>query len=144
MPECFRHRIRVRFNECDPQGVVFYANYLMYFDVAMTELWRQAFGGYAEMIEAGTDAMVAEARIRYLGSARFDDEIDLVAAVTRVGTTSAVVAVSAQRASGGGVLAEGELRHDASTLAKRELPPHVREGLLRYGAEPREQRRVSG
>ncbi|HZG48766.1 MAG TPA: hypothetical protein VEY90_04535 [Thermoleophilaceae bacterium] len=70
-----------------------------------------------------------------------------MAAVTRVGTTSAVVAVSAQRASGGGVLAEGELRHvfvDASTLAKRELPPHVREGLLRYGAEPREQRRVSG
>ena len=64
MPECFRHRIRVRFNECDPQGVVFYANYLMYFDVLMTELWRVAFGGYAEMIEAGTDAMVAEARIR--------------------------------------------------------------------------------
>ena len=41
VPEPFRHRIRVRFNECDGQGVVFYANYLMYFDVAMTELWRE-------------------------------------------------------------------------------------------------------
>ena len=61
--------------------------------------------------------------------------------------TSSVVAVSAERASGGGVLAEGELRHvfvDASTLVKRELPPHVREGLLRYAAEPGEQQRASG
>ena len=40
----FRHRIRVRWNECDPQGVVFNANYLAYFDVALTELWREAAG----------------------------------------------------------------------------------------------------
>jgi acyl-CoA thioester hydrolase len=136
--ERFRHRIRVRFNECDPQGVVFYANYLMYFDVAMTEFWREAFGGYAELIEAGTDAMVAEARIRYRGSARFDEEIDLVAAITRVGTTSSVVEVVAERASDGATLAEGELRHvfvDARTLDKRELPADVRAGLLRYSAE---------
>ena len=67
MAQPFRHRIRVRFNECDGQGVVFYANYLMYFDVAMTELWREAFeGGYAGMIAEGTDAMVAEAKVRYL------------------------------------------------------------------------------
>ena len=89
VPEPFRHRIRVRFNECDGQGVVFYANYLVYFDLAMTELWREAFGnGYAGMIDSGTDAMVAEANIRYRASARFDDELDLVAAVTRIGTTS--------------------------------------------------------
>ena len=42
MGQPFRHRIRVRWNESDLQGVVFYANYLMYFDVAMTELWREA------------------------------------------------------------------------------------------------------
>jgi acyl-CoA thioester hydrolase len=136
--------MRVRFNECDPQGVVFYANYLMYFDVAMTEFWREAFGGYAEMIEGGTDAMVAEARIRYLGSARFDEEIDLVAKVTRVGSTSSVVAVAVERTSDGAVLVEGELRHvfvDASTLEKRQLPPQVRDGLLRYMAD---EERVRG
>ena len=96
MSEPFRHRIRVRFNECDGQGVVFYANYLMYFDVAMTELWREAFGaGYAGMIENGTDAMVAEATIRYRAPARFDDELDLVATVTRIGTTSSITRVAA-------------------------------------------------
>ena len=138
MPEPFRHRIRVRFNECDGQGVVFYANYLMYFDLAMTELWRDAFaGGYAGMIAAGTDAMVAEATIRYRASARFDDELELVASVTRVGSTSSTTELRAERVSDGVVLAEGELRHvfiDPKTLAKREIPDEVRAGMQRFAA----------
>ena len=138
MPEPFRHRIRVRFNECDGQGVVFYANYLMYFDVAMTELWRVAFGdGYAGLIESGTDAMVAEANIRYRQSARFDDELDLVARVTRIGTTSSVTALTAERVSDGAVVAEADLRHvfiDPETLEKKEIPEEVRAGMANYAA----------
>ena len=138
MGEPFRHRIRVRFNECDGQGVVFYANYLMYFDVLMTELWREAFGdGYKGMIEAGTDAMVAEANIRYRSSARFDDELDLVAQVTRIGTTSSVTSVRAERVGDDALLAEGDLRHvfiDTHTLEKREIPDEVRAGMGRFAA----------
>ena len=40
----FRHRLRVRYHECDPQGIVFNANYLAYADIAITELYRDAFG----------------------------------------------------------------------------------------------------
>ena len=58
----FRHRIRVRWTECDLQGVVFYANYLMYFDIAMTELWREAVEPYGNMNASGADMVVAEAR----------------------------------------------------------------------------------
>jgi acyl-CoA thioester hydrolase len=138
MPEPFRHRIRVRFNECDGQGVVFYANYLMYFDVAMTELWREALSdGYAGMIANGTDAMVAEANIRYRASARFDDELDLVAAVSRIGTTSTVTHVTAERVADGAVLAEADLRHvfiDPGTLETSEIPAEVRTGMERYAA----------
>jgi acyl-CoA thioester hydrolase len=138
VPEPFRHRIRVRFNECDGQGVVFYANYLMYFDVAMTELWREAFGGgYAGMIAEGTDAMVAEARIRYRAAARFDDEVELVASVTRLGSTSSTTELRAERVSDGMVLAEGELRHvfiDPNTLSKREIPDEVKAGMGRFAA----------
>ena len=65
----FRHRIRVRWNECDLQGVVFYANYLMYFDVAMTELWREAVEPFGDMNATGADMVVAEARIAYRASA---------------------------------------------------------------------------
>ena len=136
VPEPFRHRIRVRFNECDGQGVVFYANYLMYFDVAMTELWREAFGtGYAGMIADGTDAMVAEANIRYRASARFDDELDLLAAVTRIGSTSTETHLTAERVADGTVLAEADLRHvfiDPDSLEKREIPDDVRAGMGRY------------
>ena len=136
MPEPFRHRIRVRFDECDQQGVVFYANYLVYFDVAMTELWREAFpAGYAGMIANGTDAMVAEANIRYLSPARFDDELDLLAAVTSIGATSTVTRLTAERVVDGVVLAEADLRHvfiDPHSLQKREIPDEVRAGMGRY------------
>jgi acyl-CoA thioester hydrolase len=132
----FRHRIRVRFNECDRQGVVFYANYLMYFDVAITELWREALpDGYTGLMATGIDAMVAEAKIRYRASARFDDELDLVATVTRIGTTSTLTRIDAERVEDGAVLAEGELRHvyvDLKTLQKTEIPDEVRAGMERY------------
>jgi acyl-CoA thioester hydrolase len=139
MSASFRHRLRVRFNECDPQGVVFYANYLMYFDVAMTELWREAFGSYAQMVEDGVDAMVAEAQIRYFGPARFDDEIDLVARVTTLGRTSSVTALAVERMPGGELLVEATLRHvfvATGTNEKLELPAHVRAGLERYLSAP--------
>jgi len=61
--EEFRHAIRVRYNECDPQGHVFNANYLAYFDLAMTELWRE-LGGYSAMLDDGLDMVVAEANVR--------------------------------------------------------------------------------
>ena len=73
----FTHRLRVRYSECDPQGVVFNANYVTYFDIALTELWREAIGPYAEMMAGGADMVVAEARVRYLAPARFDDVLDV-------------------------------------------------------------------
>jgi acyl-CoA thioester hydrolase len=134
--EPFRHRVRVRFNECDPQGVLFYGNYLIYFDVLMTEFWRAALkGGYAGMVASGTDAVVAEAKIRYRASARFDDEVDLVAQVVRLGSTSSITGVRAER--DGELLAEGELRHvfiDPATFEKKEIPDEVRAGIGRFAA----------
>ena len=84
----YAHRLRVRFNECDPQGVVFNANYLVYADVACNELWRDELGGYHEFLETGHDLVVAEAHVRYLAAARFDDVLDVEVAVAHLGTTS--------------------------------------------------------
>ena len=142
MSEAFRHRLRARFNECDPQGVVFYANYLMYVDVAMTEFWRASAGGYAAMVESGTDVMVAEATLRYRESARFDDEVEVCMWVTRLGTTSVAIGYRLERAADGALLVEGELRQvfvDGTTYVKRAMPEAVREGLLRYRVEEPEQ-----
>jgi acyl-CoA thioester hydrolase len=135
MREPFRHRLRVRWSECDLQGVVFYANYLAYFDHAITELWRAAIGPYGEMRELGVDMVVAEATVRYRDSARFDEELDLVAQVTRLGTTSMTTGLTVKRVGDGATLAEGELRHvfvDPVSFEKHEIPGEVRTALGRF------------
>lgn len=132
MGDRFSHRLRVRYGECDPQGVVFNAHYLAYFDIAMTELWRE-LGGYEAMVDGGVDMVVAEARVRYLAPLRFDDEAELVVRAIRLGTTSITTELAIER--GGERVAEGELRHvfvDPSRGEAAPIPEPVRAGLARY------------
>ena len=70
MAEPFVHRLRVRYAECDPQGVLFNAHYLAYIDHTITELWRAAYGGYDAMLERGVDIVVAETGLRFRAPAR--------------------------------------------------------------------------
>jgi len=87
-----RETLRVRYGECDPQGVVFNANYLLYADVAATELWRAAIGGYDALPrDYGVDVLVAAAQVRFLSPLHHDDEIDLEAGIVRTGNTSFVI-----------------------------------------------------
>ena len=133
--EPFRHRLRVRYAECDQQNVVFNAHYLAYFDVGMTELWRAAFGGYGIMLEQGVDMVVAEAQLRFRAPARFDDELTLAVTVTRVGTTSMVTEHVITRDSA--EVVQGSLRHvfvDPRTLAKTPIPDWLRSGLAPWTA----------
>jgi acyl-CoA thioester hydrolase len=126
--------MRVRFAECDPQSIVFNSRYLEYFDVAMTELWREAVGPYEQsMGDLGVDMVVAEASLRFLAPLRFDDEFELRASIRRLGTTSMTTAISVVK--GGGACVEGEMRHvfvHQGTADKRAVPDEVREGLAPY------------
>ena len=131
----FVHELRVRYGECDPQGIVFNANYLLYFDVAFTELWRVAVGPWQEMVERGLDAVVAEASLRFRSPARFDDVLQLEARVTDLGTTSLTTRIDVLR--DGALLVEGRLRHvtvDTSTWEKTAVPEWVRDGLQSFAA----------
>jgi acyl-CoA thioester hydrolase len=124
------HRLRVRYGECDPQGVVFNAHYFAYFDIALTELWREAAGGYAAMMEDGLDLQVVEATARYKAPARFDDELDIEIEVTHLGTTSMVTDLAIRR--GGELLVEGRLAHvfvDTENHAKTPIPDQLRSAL---------------
>ena len=136
MSRAFTHRLRVRYGECDPQGVVFNANFFMYFDVALTELWRAAIGPYGDMTTAGTEMVVAEARARYIAPAGFDDELDVDVAILRLGTTSMVTRMSVRL--GPTQVVEGEMRHvfiDPETKAKTAIPDDVRRGLEPYAVD---------
>lgn len=135
----FRHRIRVRYSECDAQGVVFNAHYLSYFDLAITELWREALGSYQAMTARGVDVVVAEANVRYFSPARFDDEIDLGVEVVRLGTTALTSRMTVEREPE--LLAEGLVRHvfvDMASGSKTEIPSDIRTGLASYMAEAAE------
>jgi acyl-CoA thioester hydrolase len=138
MPEPFRHRLRVRWSECDLQGVVFYPQYLAYLDHTVTELWREAVGAYTDMIPVhGVDMVVAEAGMRYRASARFDDELEISATISRLGSTSITTAFRIERPADGALLTEGDLRHvfvDPEGFDKRALPDGIRAGLERFAA----------
>jgi acyl-CoA thioester hydrolase len=129
----FVHRLRVRFHECDPQGVVFYAQYFAYVDVALTEMWREAFGSYGEVVAAGTDVVVVEAGATFRASARFDDDLDVELRIDRLGTTS--MAMNTEIRRDGEVLVEGRIVHvfvDTATMAKQAIPDHMRASLEAY------------
>ena len=126
----FSHELRVRYAECDLQGVVFNAHYLAYFDTSMTELWRAAFGGYQVMLDRGVDMVVAEAQLRFQSSATFDEVLTLEVAIVRMGNTSIL---SRHRIRHGEeLLVDGTLAHvlvDRQTLRKTPIPDWAREGL---------------
>ncbi len=133
----FAHRLRVRYNECDQQGVVFNAHYFTYFDIALTEAWREAIGPWADMVERGIDLVVAEAHARYLAGARFDDALELRWWIERLGNTGMSTRIDVVRADD--VLVEGRMRHvcvAAGTSAKTRIPDDVRAALEPYAFSP--------
>jgi acyl-CoA thioester hydrolase len=131
----FVHPLRVRYHECDPQGIVFNANHFAYFDVVLTELWRAAFGSYGAMVASGIDVQVVDASASFHAPARFDDELELGMTVARLGTTSITSEFDERRA--GELLVSGRLVHvcvDAATHEKLPIPADMRERLAPWCA----------
>src|SRR5207302_1415301 len=125
VPETFRHQIRVRYGECDLQGVVFNANWLAYVDVVITELWRDRIGDYSGMVEEGADMVVAESTIRFRTPARFDDVVDFELTVTRLGETALNTHIDAH--VDGRTAVEVDMRHvfvEPGTSTKMPIPDH--------------------
>jgi acyl-CoA thioester hydrolase len=133
MAEPFVHRMRIRYAECDPQGVVFNAHYLAYVDDTISAMWRAAFGSYQEMLDRGVDIVVAEAHLRFLDAARFDEEIEIETAVTHLGTTS--MRTLYRFLHDGKLLLTASLRHvfvEEGTARKTPIPDWARAGLEQW------------
>ena len=85
----FFHPLRVRWSEVDPQGIVFNPNYLAYADIALTEYMRGIGFPYPDaLLRLGSDLFAVRAEINFRASAKYDDELDLAARVSRIGRTS--------------------------------------------------------
>ncbi len=137
MTRRFVHRLRVRYHECDLQGVVFNANYLAYFDIALTEFMRETIGSYQRLREGGLDLLVVEASVRFRSPARFDDELDIAFVPAPLGRSSMVSDLQLLRA--GETVAEGRMAHvfvDVEAQTTVEIPDWVREAVEPWTATP--------
>jgi acyl-CoA thioester hydrolase len=83
----FTHRIRVRYAECDGQGVVFNAHWLTYFDEACTR-FMESLGFGPEFWIKEFDVMLVHAELDWSGPARFDQWVDITVEPTGLGRSS--------------------------------------------------------
>ena len=129
----FEFPVRVYWEDTDAGGIVFYANYLKFFERARTE-WLRSLGiGQRELVEAtGGMFVVGETAVRYLRPARLDDELLVTARVQEAGRASLTIAQ--QALLGGSVLCEGTIRIgwvDTRSLKPARIPPTILEAIKR-------------
>ena len=134
-PPPFRHRLRVYWEDTDAGGVVFYANYLKFFERARTE-WLRALGVGQQALREATGAIfiVTDTRVRYRAPARLDDELSVTVQLQQRGTASMTIVQQAWRTEGAAelLLAEGEIRIgcvDQGTFRPRRIPIEVLQTL---------------
>ncbi len=123
-------RYRVIYGDTDTMGVVYYANYLRFFELGRNEYLRARGLTYREVEAGGLMLPVAEARCRYLKPARYDDLLTVETRVTRA-RGARVVFAYALRDEEGDLLAEGETEHAAVGAGgrPRRLPAELLETL---------------
>jgi acyl-CoA thioester hydrolase len=130
----FEWRVRVYWEDTDAGGIVFYANYLKFFERARTE-WLRARGVEQQRLRetAGGLFVVSATELRYNRPARLDDLLLVTADVTDAGRASLTIAQTARRDTPDGeLLCEGHIRIgwvDATTLAPRRMPTELLHAL---------------
>lgn len=136
--------LRVRWAEVDRQDVVFNGNYLHYFDVAVTEYWRELIAGreaqYREKMAGWMhNVYVVKASVEYHASARFDDMLDIGIRVAKLGRSSMRFMPEIYR--GEEHLITGELVYvykDPATGASGPIPEELRALMAGFEKTPPE------
>jgi acyl-CoA thioester hydrolase len=127
----FHHPVRVYWEDTDAGGIVFYANYLKFFERARTE-WLRALGhGQQEMVDStGCMFVVQETRVRYRSPARLDDLLTITVDVRERGRAS--LRIAQQAWCGDRLLAEGEIRIgcvERATMKPHRIPGPIFEAI---------------
>ena len=120
------HRVRVRYAETDQMGVVYHANYLIWFEVGRVELIRQLGLDYRSMEqEEGVGIAVVEANVRYRAPARYDEELIIRTRIAGIRGSVVRFAYKLHRAADDQLLAEGTTTHVVvdKSMRKAPMPP---------------------
>src|SRR6266567_6139627 len=100
--------LRVNYSETDQMGVVYHANYLIWFDRARTELMRETGVAYKELERQGVYLAVSEVKIRYRAPARYDDLVQVKCWVRELASRRVTFGYVVERAATSELLATGE------------------------------------
>lgn len=100
-------RTRVRYGETDQMGVVYHANYLLYFEMGRTEYMRERGYAYSDLERRGIYLAVVEAACRYRASAQYDDRIIIRTTVEKITNVTVTFHYSVHKEEGDVLLAEG-------------------------------------
>ena len=121
-------RLRVRYADTDQMGVVYYANYLVWFEVGRTEWLRQTGWSYRQMEEDGVALPVIEAHCEYRQPLRYDDDVDIATRATLMTPIRIRFDYEVRRAADGMVAASGHTIHAGIDRAGKpcRLPDRVR------------------
>lgn len=137
------HQVRVRYAETDQMGIVYYANYLIWFELGRVELLRSLGLAYSQLEKEHECILpVVEARCRYRAPARYDDEIliETRPAMLRGSVLKFAYRIwrkPVQQGEERKLLAEGETVHVVcdDQLNKKPLPEHYAKALRAIMAE---------
>lgn len=123
-----RSRVRVRYAETDQMGIVYYANYLVWFEVGRTDWLRDMGWSYRDMEADGISLPVIEARCTYHESARYDEELEVRTTSTLESPIRIQFLYEVVRPADGATLASGMTMHAALDRSgrPRRLPDRVR------------------
>ena len=129
----FAWPVRVYWEDTDAGGIVFYANYLKFFERARTE-WLRSLGIEQSALRESTGGMfvVSHIAINYLRPARLDDELLVTATLQESGRASLIIAQQALPSRGGALLCEGTIRIgwvQGATLRPARIPAAILQAL---------------
>jgi acyl-CoA thioester hydrolase len=121
--------VRVRYAETDKMGVVYYANYFVWFEVARADLLRALGWSYRDMEQAGVSLPVIEAHCDYVRPARYDDELEILTAGRLLSPARMEFTYEVRLASDAVVSATGRTMHASVDPTGRpcRLPERIRE-----------------
>lgn len=133
--QAFAWPVRVYWEDTDAGGIVFYANYLKFFERARTE-WLRSLGLQQRLLRESTGGIfvVGGTTVRYHRPARLDDELLVTARVETAGRASLIIAQQAFLRSGAVLLCDGTIRIgwvEAETMKPARIPPAILEALTR-------------
>lgn len=132
MTERFRYYLRVRYQECDAQKVVFNARYGDYIDQACIEFLRAALPRPEQAFDGTFEIQSVRQATEWKTSARFDDVLEVSMWTSRIGTTSFTLSAEIRRAATADLIATVETTYvhvDHATFTKREIEPRMRAAL---------------